>query len=155
VADREVGSRQLSYDPRADIALRHPEWLVASGDLGGLITEALCPVRRVILLDSSLGPVVRRCSLAHAIAHIDLGHTHPVSGYYENREEAAANALAAERLIPLADYAVALSWTREPSEIAAELVVDRATLRIREAGLTTADRRIVRRLLRRCVAEPA
>ncbi|WP_183407628.1 ImmA/IrrE family metallo-endopeptidase [Nocardioides marmoriginsengisoli] len=155
MADREDGSRQLSYDPRADIARRHPDWIVGTGDLGGLIPEVLCPVRRVILLERSLSPVVRRCSLAHAIAHIDLDHTHPVTGHYENREEAAANVLAARRLIPLRDYAAALTWTREPAEVAAELVVDAATLRVRESGLTTADRRTIRGLLRRCVREPA
>lgn len=155
MADRESGTRKLSYDPAADVALRYPEWLVASVDLGGLIPEVLCPVRRVILLERALGPVDRRCSLAHAIAHIDLGHTHPVTGHYENREEAAANALASRRLIPLRDYAEVLAWTRDPAEVAAELVVDRATLRIRESGLDRTDRRAIRGLLRRCVREPA
>lgn len=154
MADREDGSRQLSYDPAADIAVRHPDWLVAAGDLGGLIAEALCPVRRVILLDRTLTPPAYRCSLAHAIAHIDLGHTHPVSGFYENREEAAANELASRRLISLEDYATALSWSRDPTEMAAELFVDEATLRSRKASLTTADRRAVRRMLRRYVPEP-
>lgn len=155
MADRESGPRGLSYDPSADIALRYPDWRVGTVDLGGVIPEVLCPVRRVILLERSLGPVVRRCSLAHAIAHIDLGHTHPVSGHYENREEAAANDLASRRLIPLRDYAEVLAWTRDPAEVAAELVVDRATLRVREAGLDRADRRAIRGMLRRCVAEPA
>lgn len=155
MADREGSPRRLSYDPSADIAARYPDWLVGSADLGGLISEVLCPVRHVILLDQTLGLPDRRCSLAHAIAHIDLGHTHPVSGYYENREEAAANALAARRLIPLPAYAEALSWTREPAEVAAELVVDRSTLAVREAGLTRSDRKALRGLMRRAVKEPA
>ncbi len=149
MADRSGGPPALSYDPGADVARRYPDWLVADADLGGLIAEVLCPARRVILLDHTLGPAVVRCSLAHAIAHLDLGHTHPVRGHFENREEAAANDLAARRLIPLEDYAAALSWTRNPDEVAAELVVDGATLRAREARFTTADRRFVRRRTRR------
>lgn len=149
MADRTGGSLALSYDPVADVAHRYPDWLVAEADLGGLIAEVLCPTRRVILLDHTLGPAVVRCSLAHAIAHLDLGHTHPVRGHYENREEAAANDLAAQRLIPLVDYAAVLSWTRDPDEIADELAVDGAMLRIREARFTTADRRFVRRRTRR------
>lgn len=155
MADREGRSRQLTYDPASDIAHRYPDWLVALADLGGLIPEVLSPARRVILLERNLGPVRRRCSLAHAIAHLDLGHDHPVTGHYENREEAAANDLAARRLIPLRDYAEVLSWTRDPAEVAAELVVDRETLRVRETSLDRADRSALRALMRRCVREPA
>jgi hypothetical protein len=154
VADQPGGSAALSYDPVADVARRYPDWLVADADLGGLVAEVLCPARRVILLDRTLGPEVVRCSLAHAVAHLDLGHTHPVRGHFENREESAANDLAARRLIPLSDYATVLTWTRDPYEIAAELAVDGATLRIREAGFTLADRRFVRRRTRRS-HEPA
>ncbi len=148
MADRTGGSGPLSYDPVADVARRYPDWLVAEADLGGLVAEVFCPMRRVILLDSTLGPYVARCSLAHAVAHLDLGHTHPARGHFESREELAANTLAAERLIPLEDYAAALAWTREPDEIAEVLAVDGATLRIREARFTAADRRFVRRRTR-------
>lgn len=145
MADRTGGPSPLSYDPVTDVVRRYPDWLVAEADLGGLIAEVFCPVRRVILLDHSHGPTVVRCSLAHAIAHLDLGHTHPSRGHFENREEAAANDLASRRLIPVADYASALSWSRAPDEIAAELAVDAATLRFREARFTAAERRFVRR----------
>lgn len=145
MADRTGGPHALSYDPVADVARRYPDWLVADADLGGLVAEVFCPLRRVILIDRSLGPYVARCSLAHAIAHLDLGHTHPARGHFENREESAANVLAARRLIPLEDYAAALRWTRHPDEVAAELAVDGATLRIRESRFTAADRRFVRR----------
>lgn len=149
MADRTGGTTALSYDPVADVARRYPDWLVADADLGGLIAEVFCPARRVILLDHSLGPAVVRCSLAHAIAHLDLGHTHPVRGHFENREETSANDLAAQRLISIDDYAAALSWTRDPAELAAELAVDGATLRVREARFTAADRRFVRQRTRR------
>lgn len=145
MADQPGGPAALSYDPVADVARRYPDWLVADADLGGLIAEVFSPARRVILLDHSLGPAVVRCSLAHAIAHLDLGHTHAVRGHFENREEVAANDLAARRLIPLDAYAEALAWTRDPAEVAAELFVDGATLRVREARFTAADRRFVRR----------
>ncbi len=149
MADRTGEPPALTYDPVADVARRYPDWLVADADLGGLIAEVFCPARRVILLDHCLGPDVVRCSLAHAIAHLDLGHTHPVRGCFENREEAAANDLAARRLIPLDAYAAVLTWTRDPAEVAAELSVDGATLRVREARFTAAERRFVRRRTRR------
>lgn len=149
MADRTGGPGVLSYDPRADVAHRYPDWLVADADLGGLVAEVFCPRRQVILIDGSLGPYVARCSLAHAIAHLDLGHTHPVRGHFESREESAANTLAAQRLIPLEDYAAVLTWTRDPAEVADELAVDGATLRIRENRFTAADRRFVRRRTRR------
>lgn len=152
MADRAGRSIALSYDPVADVARRYPDWVVADADLGGLVAEVLCPARRVILIDPSLGPAVARCSLAHAIAHLDLGHTHPARGHFENRQEIAANDLAAQRLIPLDAYADALSWTRDPDELAAELAVDGATLRSREAGFSPAERRLVRRRTRRSEA---
>jgi hypothetical protein len=155
VADREGTAQQLTYDPRADVAWRYPDWLVVPADLGGVIPEVLCPVRRVILLERTLDDIGLRCSLAHAIAHLDLGHTHPVTGFYEKREEVAANDLAARRLVPLEDYATALAWSRERAEVAAELQVDIATLRARETGLTRAERQVLRGLMRRVVAEPA
>lgn len=139
---------RAGYDPGADLALRYPDWVLADADLGGLVTEVLCPERRIILLDRAQTHAVRRSSLAHAVAHLDLDHTHPVRGYFENREEAAANDLAARRLIPLPVYAATLSWTRAPEEVAAELGVDRATLRVREARLTKAEREVLRRLAR-------
>lgn len=148
MADRSGGSRQLSYDPGADAALRYPTWTVAEADLGGVIPEVLSVRRRVILVERASSPAVRRCSLAHAIAHLDLGHGAVASGWFEAREEAAADALAAARLIPLPALSAALAWSRDRAAIAAELEVDAQMLSARERGLSDRERRQLRRTAR-------
>jgi Zn-dependent peptidase ImmA (M78 family) len=148
VADRAGGPQGLIYDPGADLALRYPDWLVADGDLGGVVPEVLCLVRRVILIEQDQHAAAKRSSLAHAIAHLDLGHRRVLAGFFENREEAEADQLAARRLIPLASLAHVLTWTRSPGEVAAELDVDAQTLRVREHALTRAERRVLRRAAR-------
>lgn len=146
MADRADRAGALSYDPVADVAARHPQWVVGLADLGGLVPEVLCWVRRVILLDAGATPEVRRSSLAHAVAHLDLGHGRTSVGYFENREERQADLLAARRLIPLDDLAEALAWSPDRGEVAALLGVDLPMLLVREQGLSTAERRLLRRV---------
>lgn len=154
MADRTHRAGALTYDPAADVAARYPDWVVGLADLGGLVPEVLCWVRRVILIDASAGIEVRRSSLAHAVAHLDLGHTRTLSGHFENREEGQADRLAARRLIPLEAFAEALAWSQDRGEVARHLGVDLPMLRTRELDLSTAERRRLRRV-GRLVAEPA
>jgi hypothetical protein len=149
VADRAGSPAELSYDPYADLARRYPDWLVVAADLGGLVPEVLSPARRVVLLEREQSPAGLRCSLAHAVAHLDLGHARTIAGFFESREEAQADGLAAGRLIALPALAAALSWTRDRTEIAAELQVDAQMLRVRERDLSRADRRALARGVRR------
>lgn len=142
----------MSYDPAEDALLRYPDWVIAEADLGGIIPEVMSPSRKVILLEHRHNAAVRRCSLAHAIAHLDLGHHHTLAGWFEKREEAQADDLAARRLVPLEALAHALAWTRSRDEIAVELEVDLPTLDVRERGLTTSDRRRLRALLHKISA---
>lgn len=146
MADRTHRAGALTYDPAADLASRYPEWVVGRADLGGLVPEVLCWVRQVILVDASSSPEVQRSSLAHAIAHLDLGHTRTIAGYFENREESRADELAAERLIPLEALADALRWSRDRNEVAGQLGVDLTMLQTRERGLRPAERRRLRRV---------
>ncbi|MCW2752839.1 MAG: putative Zn peptidase [Marmoricola sp.] len=141
MADRSGGARGLTYDPGADAALRYPEWIVTTAHLGGVIPEVMCRARRVILIEVDQSPAAQRSSLAHAVAHLDLGHARTTAGFFENREEAEADRLAAERLIPLDAFAAALVSARVPAAIASELGVDLPMLRVREANLTRAERR--------------
>lgn len=137
--DRPGVSRTLTYEPGSDAAARYPDWVIRHRPIGG-VPEVLCRARKVILIGTAQGPAARRCSLAHAIAHLDLGHAEVMSPQFEKREERAADKLAAERLISLDDLAVALAWTRDYDEIAAELRVDVATVKVREKNLTSGDR---------------
>lgn len=137
--DRPGFARALTYEPGADAAVRYPDWVIRHRPIGG-VPEVLCRARKVILIGTAQGPAARRCSLAHAIAHLDLGHAEVMSPQFEKREERAADKLAAERLISLDDLAVALAWTRDYDEIAAELRVDVATVKVREKNLTSGDR---------------
>lgn len=102
--------------------------------------ETLCWERRVILIDPGEGAVQRRCSLAHAVAHLDLGHRGCRPDLrHEQREEREADKTAARRLIRLVDLADAYRWTDSPIEACDELNVDLDMLRVRGANLTTAE----------------
>lgn len=138
----------MRYDPGHDAAERYPEWVIRHRPLGGVIPEVLCPTRKVILIESGHTWPEKRCSLAHAVAHLDLGHDKMRRGYFEAREEAGANQMAARRLITLDDLAEVLCWTRDYGEIAEELQVDVPTLRVRERHLHIAERHYLRRQVR-------
>lgn len=78
----------------------------------------------------------RRCTLAHELIHIELGHYNCQPAHVEQAVEAEA----ARRLIPLGRLQAALAWTARDVEAAKALDVDVATLRTRIAGLTEAER---------------
>lgn len=56
----------------------------------------------VILLDVDLDRAERRSTLAHELAHIDLGHR-VAGGWFGRRLEAEADRLAAQRLLESVD----------------------------------------------------
>ncbi|MFL6107077.1 MAG: hypothetical protein ACJ72L_08950, partial [Marmoricola sp.] len=60
-----------------------------------------------------------------------------------------AEDLAGRRLIPLTALARALSWSREPDEVARELGVDTSMLALRQSRMQADERRRLRRLLAR------
>lgn len=148
MADQRGSARSLTYDPATDAAQRYPDWVIRTADLGGVIPEVMSRSRRVILIEHRQSAAVRRCSLAHAIAHLDLGHHETIAGWFENREESDADDLASRRLIPLEALAAALAWSRVRHEVAAELDVDFAMLGARERCLLPAERRRLRQLMR-------
>jgi hypothetical protein len=115
------------YDPGADMADRYPGWVVRSAPLGA-VPELLCRRRRVILLDDRLCGADKRCALAHAVAHLDLGHWQTMDRRAETREEQAADDLAAERLMPASLLLDAGVWALTAEEAAAELNVTESLL---------------------------
>ena len=99
----------------------------------------LSPEWRVILLDSAGSPAATRCSLAHAVAHLDLGHRALPAGRPERRQEREADLLAARRLMPLGSLLEVLAWTDDRDEAAAELGVVPALLALRLSALVPAE----------------
>lgn len=91
----------------------------------------MCPVRKVILLEDEHSRVSRRCSLAHAVAHIDLGHQATGGGVLGVRQEAAADVLAARRLVAVAAIAQAVLYVESFAELAHEVEVDEHMLGVR------------------------
>ncbi len=141
----------MTYDPAADIAARYPAWVVRYASLGWGISEAMCHRSRVILLEAGDTSVRKRCSLAHALAHLDLGHGPVSSGFFETRQERTANELAARRLVGIQELATALSWTLSPTEVAADLAVDLPTLSIRFSSLSARERAVLQRTASRSI----
>lgn len=130
----------MTYNPWADALLRYPGIHIERCDLGSA-HGAWIPSQRVILLDRSLDRVQLRCSLAHEIAHIDLQHVHTDMSWFDQKAERDADALAAERLLPLDQLATTArcnewDWHRT----ARDLNVTVATLTNRVENLTVEQR---------------
>ncbi len=90
--------------------------------------------RKVILVERYNPPGARRSSLAHALAHLDLGHV-PCDGLTD-RQECQAERLAALRCIDVPALADAIRWhgQRWP-QVANALVVDEDMLAVRLAHM--------------------
>lgn len=148
MADREGVAGAVKYEPGRDAAERYPDWVIRHRPLGGIIPEVLCRRRRVILIESGHTWPEKRCSLAHAVAHLDLDHVQTAIGHFAVRQEREADRLAARRLIPVRDLAAVLCWTTHRTEVAAELEVDLATLQRREAHLHPSEMHYLKRNVR-------
>lgn len=136
------------YDPFGDLAARHPGWSLRRGDLGP-IDELLSWARRVIVLHEALQPSQERSALAHAIAHLDLRHQATLPGWFEQREERAADRLAATRLVAFEAIADTVQDGVEASgleALASRWEVDLPMARVRLGLLTSAERRRLRAL---------
>jgi Zn-dependent peptidase ImmA (M78 family) len=105
-----------------------------------------------IVLDDRLTRVQRRCVLAHELAHIDLGHYQqvagngPGTGRLARRNEAAADHLAARRLLPLGRLAEWLPFASSLAEAADLLDVTERLLTVRIDRLAPDERRRLDRL---------
>jgi hypothetical protein len=135
------------YSPWDDAGARLEDWIIEHVSLGGLI-EVMCWKRKVILLESDRTVAQRRSDLAHAIAHVDLGHRLAL----DRKNEQAADRLAAKRLISRQELVEAIKWTggRIGQETAELLRVDIATLRSRLTYLHPAESSYIRRELMGC-----
>jgi Zn-dependent peptidase ImmA (M78 family) len=106
-----------------------------------------------IVLDDRLTRVQRRCVLAHELAHIDLGHHQQVAGNgpgtdrLARRNEAAADRLAARRLLPLTGLMHWLPYASSRSEAAELLDVTERLLSIRLEQLSSREAAALGRLI--------
>ncbi|NUO57284.1 MAG: ImmA/IrrE family metallo-endopeptidase [Hamadaea sp.] len=133
--------RALFYDPGADAARRHPDWVIRHRDLRG-VPEVMCPERKVILIEDAQDRATRRCNLAHALAHIDLGHQ-AQTGVLSKRQELAADKLAARRLVRASALAEAAISAESFEELAHELDVDERMLWVRIKYLQRKERNLI------------
>lgn len=127
-----------TYCPWVDLGQRHPHVHVDQYDIYPA-RAAWVPDADIIIIDRRLTRTEGRSTLAHEIAHIDLGHLPTDLGHFGARQEKEAAALAARRLIPITRLAEALLWCRDDHELAEELNVDQQVLMDRRAILTPSE----------------
>jgi Zn-dependent peptidase ImmA (M78 family) len=141
------------YNPWLDAARRYPDIHIEWHDIAP--AHALWSRDHdVILIDETSTRAERRCALAHEIAHMDVDDTLTDMCWFATRQENAADTLAARRLVCLDELASVLRWCDDPREVAAELEVTLAVLKLRGATLHPAERGALRAVLasRDCVA---
>lgn len=117
--------RRLRAQPEIDVT-----WPVMPGRLGS--TDGSTAIR----MHPHQSQVQRRCTLAHELAHIELGHT---GGCTPATEREAAQH-AARLLIDMDDLLDALRWADDLREVAECLWVVEETLLARYDGLTSEER---------------
>lgn len=132
------------YNPWIDAGERYGDWIIERVPLHGL-HEVMCIKNKVILLEQDRDKWERRCDLAHAIAHIDLGHV----SRFDRKSEQAAVRRSVKMLIDLEPLGKALSESDgEVNRRAAwSLGVDLVTLRTRLQILHPAERGYLMRTL--------
>jgi len=129
----------MAYDPWGEVPAG---WSV---DFAVMPARGMCQWnRRTILLDIRLSRAEERCTLTHELVHAERG---PFPCWATVREEAAVNAEAARRLIPLDALGEALAWSLHPTVAAEELDVDPPTLEVLLRDLAAAEVEALRRRL--------
>lgn len=129
----------MAYDPWGEVPA---EWSV---DFVVMPVRGMCRWnRRTILLDIRLSRIEERCTLTHELVHAERG---PFPCWATAREEAAVNAEAARRLIPLDALGEALAWSLHPTVAAEELDVDPPTLEALLRNLAEAELEVLHRRL--------
>lgn len=136
------------YDPGADAAVRFPDWVIRHRPLPAGIPEVMCRRRQTILINNRDTWPEKRCSLAHAVAHLDLEHARTQLGHFDRRQEAEANDLASRRLLPRELLSEVLCWTKFAVEVAELLQVDLPTLKIRRRNMLAAEQLWIRENVR-------
>jgi len=104
------------------------------------------PDSRQIYLDSRLKQVVKRCALAHELAHVVREDSTCGDPHHDDRMEIAADRLAARWLLPDLDAIAQAFVTAESNGHAAEMLrVTVEILEARYAALHPSERHYIRR----------
>jgi predicted transcriptional regulator len=106
------------------------------------------PDARRVVLRPGLPRAVRRATLAHEVAHVEVQDSTERTWWSEvdaRHVEDCADEIAARQLLPLGELVDVLAAAATVDAVAAELDVDAATVRCRIATLTHAERRYVDR----------
>lgn len=129
----------MTYSPWADAAERHPDIHIERWDISPA-RGAWVASERVILIDRDLTQTERRCTLAHELAHIDLGHVE-ARGWFARRLEREADRLAAKRLLADIEAIADAICTHplDPDLVAEQLGVTLRMLRKRLKRLTPSE----------------
>lgn len=131
------------YDPWLDLRENWPEVIVRTEVMPGrLLGELRYPV---ITLRAGTSPGQSRCTLTHEIVHLERGVRD--CGQWLAREEYYVDREVALRLLPIEVLAPAIrnaGGVEDLSEIARQVDVDTATLRMRLTLLNRAERARVR-----------
>jgi Zn-dependent peptidase ImmA (M78 family) len=128
----------VTYSPWEALA-DHPDVIVGFVPLesGAAWWE---PDERVILIDSRLTRVERRCALAHELEHVAAEDAAvdgtADDGWFGRRMEHRVDVAAARRLISLPAFVDAVRWSNRDDEVAEALDVDLDTLRCRSLNFT-------------------
>ena len=136
-------ARPLRYDPWLDLAENWPEVVVRIEHMPGRLLGELC--YPVIALRADTSPGQRRCTLTHEIVHLERGVRD--CGRWLAREEWYVDREVAHRLLPvdiLAPAIRAAGGIEDLPEIARQLDVDPATLRMRLGLMTRGERTRIR-----------
>lgn len=107
----------MSYSPWKDAEVQHPDLDIERCDIAparGVWVRS----ENMILIDENLDRTWRRATLAHELAHVDLGHVSAVEGFFARRIEREADMLAARRLLGSVD-AIADAVAAHPGDTAA------------------------------------
>lgn len=136
----------MTYNPWDDLAVRHARIHVEFVPLAPT-RAAVVLAERVILIDSGLSKVERRCALAHEVAHIDAGDAATGVCWFSDRQETYADRLAAERLVPLDELLAVSRWASTNGEAAEALGVTLDVLVLRSKTMCAGDLRRVQHTL--------
>lgn len=106
------------------------------------------PDARTVIVRPGLTRAVRRATLAHEVAHVEVHDSTEGTWWAQvdaRHVEDCADEIAARRLLPLDELVDVLAVARSVDAVAVEMDVDVPTVRARIATLTAAERRYVER----------
>ena len=141
----ETGLRHL-MDPY-EILEEHPDLTLVVAPLPVGERGRWYPELGVIMISERLNQAERRCTLTHELVHRMRGDEHISDDLANHRQEKACHRAVARILIPFPTLLAALTYDRDPQELADELWVDLETLQARICSLTPVESASLREVI--------